>query len=461
MRSAHHSSFRDPSGYLYWGADGTLYRRVNRCYEAEYRYLMGGGLYKRLTNQGLLIEHEEVPAGGSQDEQLCCILRPRCIQFQSYPYEWAFSALKNAALLTLQIQQISLRAGMSLKDASAYNVMFEGYKPIFIDTLSFERLVDGAPWQGYAQFCRHFLAPLALMSRSDISLGRLLALHIDGIPLDLASRLLPLRSWLRPGLLIHLHIHAQMVRRYSDTSQQHTAPSVQRRVSKSGLLALVESLERTIKGQTWCVGGTEWADYYSTSSYDASEFQKKLAIVERFLCALQPKIVWDLGANTGVFSRMATKLGAMTYAFDLDPGCVELNYLQCSKEQNRKLLPLLVDLSNPSPSIGWANAERVSLVQRGPVDVVLALALIHHLAISNNTPFERVAEFLHSIARSAIVEFVPKSDPQAQRLLRSRRDVFCDYDEHNFERVFAGRFSICETVPITGTGRKIYLLRAR
>lgn len=456
----HPASFRDPSGFLFRDEDGTLYRQVNRCYESDYKALMASGLYKQLTSQGLLVEHEEVKDKQSSDPRALVIIRPRYIRFQSYPYEWAFSALKDAGLLTLEIERRSLKAGISLKDASAYNVCFDGYRPVFIDTLSFERHEDGDPWQAYGQFCRHFLAPLAIMANTDVSLGRMLALHLDGIPLDLASRLLPMRTWLRPGLLMHLHIHARMVQRYAATGPGSQGQTPKRRVSRANLLALIDSLRRTLDGQRWCPRGTEWADYYSTNSYEAEAFDAKKSVVARGLQLLRPASVWDLGANTGVFSRLATELGAYTYAIDSDPGCVELNYLQSRRERNERLVSLLIDLSNPSPSIGWANMERGSLLERGPADTVLALALVHHLCISNNTPLPRVAELLRRLGRSAIVEFVPKSDPQTQRLLRSRKDIFAEYHEPAFEEAFRSRFSIVETVPVPKTGRRIYFMKA-
>ena len=193
------ASFRDPCGFVFRDEDCTLYRQINRCYEANYRALIDGGLYDQLVEQELLIEHDEVSTSKAMTDDALVVIRPREVPFISYPYEWSFSALKQAALLTLEIQRQALRANMSLKDASSYNVQFEGTRPVFIDTLSFERYEPGTPWVAYGQFCRHFLAPLTLMSRIDISLNRLLANYIDGIPLDLASGLLPWTTWLKPG----------------------------------------------------------------------------------------------------------------------------------------------------------------------------------------------------------------------------------------------------------------------
>lgn len=448
---------------MFRGEDGTLFRQVNRSYEGNYRLLMDGRLYEELVAAGSLVEHEEVSLSRALSDEAYRVIRPRQVPFISYPYEWAFSALKQAALLTLEIQRRALNAGMTLKDASCYNIQFEGTRPVFIDTLSFERYVPGTPWTAYSQFCRHFLAPLALMAKTDVGLNRLLSLHVDGIPLQLASKLLPWSARLRFGVLVHICLQAKMIKRYSDTSKDKRAgPSGKKRqVSFQGVTAIVENLKKTVSKLTWNASGTEWADYYDNTSYTSAAFEEKKQLLEVFLRQLQPRTVWDLGANTGVFSRIARHMGARTYAFDVDPACVEILFKDCRDKNEQNLLPLCIDLTNPSPAMGWAHRERHSLADRGPADVVMALALIHHLAISSNLPFARIADFFRQLCHFLIIEFVPKPDPQVKRLLRSREDIFHDYDQRSFEKGFELHFAITESRPVGEDGRVLYLMKAR
>ena len=373
------ASFRDPSGFLFV-RDGILYRQVNRLYAENYARLMDSGLYEKLVKAGLLIPHAEVNVKPADPDQAFKILQPERVPFISYPYEWSFGQLKDAALVTLSIQKRALKAGMSLKDSSAYNTMFYRGKPVLIDTLSFEVYRDGEPWVAYRQFCQHFLAPLALMATCDVRMGQLLRVHIDGIPLDLASKLLPYRTRWNLGLSSHIHLHARAQARYADVAVSEARRG--RKMSKQALLALIESLEATVLGLKWEPAGTEWVEYYDSTNYTEAAFDHKKELIAEWLEGLQPKTAWDLGANTGVFSRQAAGLGAHTVAFDIDPAAVEQNYRQVKKDKEQNLLPLVLDLTNPSPSLGWANRERDSLAGRGPAEVVLALALIHHLAIS-------------------------------------------------------------------------------
>jgi hypothetical protein len=450
------SSFRDPSGFVFW-QDGSIYRQINTLYKEDYDRLMTSGLHKALVEEGLIVSHEEVALQSLAPQAAYKVIRPDQIPFISYPYEWSFSQLKGAALATLHIQRKALDFGMSLKDCSAYNIQFIKGKPVFIDTLSFEKYQEGSPWVAYRQFCQHFLAPLALMSHRDIRLGQLLRIHLDGVPLDLASKLLPRRTHFSFSLLSHIHLHGRAQARYSDTR----IDTKRLRLSRLGFVGIINSLESGVKGLKWNPGGTEWGDYYQDTNYSAEAFQHKKQVVGEFLEAVHPASVWDLGANTGVFSRIAGDRGIPTVSFDIDPAAVEKNYLECRHRNETNLLPLLSDLTNPSPGIGWQNRERMSLAERGPADAALALALIHHLAISNNTPFAKIAEFFATICNSLIVEFVPKSDSQVRRLLATREDIFVDYTQQAFETEFARLFTLERSQAVTGSERTLYLMRRR
>jgi hypothetical protein len=348
---------------------------------------------------------------------------------------------------------------MALKDATAYNVQFLRGRPVLIDTLSFECAREGEPWVAYRQFCQHFLAPLALMARVDVRLGRLLRSYLDGIPLDLASKLLPLRTWLRPSLLLHLHLHARSQRRYAGARVQPARGP--RQMGRTAMLGLLDHLRGAVEGLHWQPAGTEWADYYSQTSYGEAGQQHKQDLVAAYLERAAPAVVWDLGANTGVYSRIACQRGSRVVAFDVDPGAVERNWRQVQQTGEAQLLPLVLDLTDPTPALGWHGRERMSLFQRGPADAVLALALVHHLAISNNVPLEQVAGFCAALAPWLIVEFVPKGDPQVERLLQNREDVFPDYTPDGFEAALGRHFHLVRRDKVAGTERVLYLMQRR
>ena len=449
------ASFRDPSGFLF-SQSGVLYRQVNHVYEQEYARLMDSGLYEKLTKTGLLIPHVEVEQAPAESDAAFKVIQPERAPFISYPYEWSFGQLKSAALATLSIQKRALKLGMSLKDASAYNIQFVHGKATLIDTLSFEIYKEGEPWVPYRQFCQHFLAPLALMALKDVRLSQLLRVYIDGVPLDLASEILPTKTRLNFGLLTHIHLHAGAQKKYSGEEVKSRSGSI----SRQALTGLIESLEATIKKLDWTPRGTEWGNYYDITNYSDAAFEHKKQLVGEWTKRIQPALAWDLGANNGVFSRVVSLACPYVVAFDIDPAAVEQNYRQMKNDKTENLLPLLLDLTNPTPAIGWANRERESFGERGPADMVLALAVIHHLAISNNVPLPQLADFFAETGKWLVVEFVPKPDSQVQKLLVSRKDIFPDYTRAGFEAAFKPKFTIHEAVKIRESERVLYLMES-
>ena len=293
---------------------------------------------------------------------------------------------------------------MSLKDASAFNIQFVAGRPLLIDTLSLEKYREGTPWIAYRQYCEHFLAPLALMARRDIRLGQLFKNYVDGLPLDLASRLLPSSTWLRPALLIHIHLHAKSQRKYATKKRGRTAAKISRR----GYLGLLDSQKSATLAQNYKLKASDWTEYYSDNNYTDKASDHKKTLVRDFIQEVKPRTTWDLGANDGTFSRMAGDQGSLTISIDADLASVEANYQRCRRENRGNVLPLCVDLTNPTPALGWAGEERMTLLTRGKPDLVLALALIHHLAIGNNTPLERIAEFLAQVSRHLGYRVCPK-----------------------------------------------------
>ncbi len=447
------ASFRDPSGFLF-SHGGTLFRQINQVYAEDYARLMQSGLYDKLVKAGLLIPHMEVEQQPVDPEACFKIIQPERVPFISYPYEWSFSQLKDAALATLSIHKRALKYDMALKDSSAYNIQFVRGKATLIDTLSFEKYKEGQPWIAYRQFCQHFLAPLALMAYCDVRLGQLLRVYIDGLPLDLASRLLPARTRLNFGLLTHIHLHAGAEKRFAGESVG------QAKMNRNALIGLVESLEATVRKLSWKPAGTRWGNYYEITNYSDAAFEHKQGLVSEWVARVRPKAVWDLGANTGVFSRAASALGAFTVAYDIDPAAVEQNYLRAKADKEKNLLPLQLDLTNPSPALGWANRERASFSERGPADMVLALAVIHHLAITNNVPLPQLADFFAETGKWLAIEFVPKSDSQVQKMLRAREDIFPNYTQEGFEAAFGQRLQIHEAVPVRESERTLYLMES-
>ena len=452
------ASFRDPSGFLF-KRDGVLYRQVNTSYRKAYDHLISSGLYDVLTASHKIVAHTETNDPPAEPDRAYKVIQPELIPMISYPYEWSFSEMKDAALLTLEVGRMALQKNMILKDASAYNIQFLDGKPILIDTLSFDIYHEGQLWDGYRQFCQHFLAPLALASLVDIRLIQLMRVYIDGIPLDLASELLPGKTKFGTGgLNIHIHMHARAEKRYA---QSESLPTAGVKMDKASLLRIYDSLEKTLLSLKWEPAGTEWGNYYNITNYSDDSLKKKGEIVGKFIEEVAPKTAWDLGANNGLFSREASRRGVMTVASDIDPAAVEQNYLAIKHTGEKNLLPLVIDLTNPSAALGWSNAERESFVARGPVDLVLALALLHHLAISNNVPLDSIAELFSELANWAIVEFVPKSDSQVKRLLATRKDIFDQYTVEGFEKAFSAYFTCEKKEPIPNSERILYLLKKK
>ncbi|MCF7820190.1 MAG: SAM-dependent methyltransferase [Candidatus Pacebacteria bacterium] len=454
------SSFRDPAGFVF-KRDGEVYRQINKSYKDDYELLMSSGLYQNLVDKQLLVSHREERDIVKNNDGYK-VIKPEPIPFISYPYEWTFSQLRQAGLVLLKIQKIALKFGLSLKDASAYNVQFLKGKPILIDTLSFEKYRKGSAWLAYRQFCQHFLAPLALSSKVDIRFLQLSRLFIDGIPLDLASKSLPQSTKFKLFFLTHIHLHAKAQKRFSkDEKQAKKIQDNKRVMGKNSLLALIENLEKGISKLKLKNFKSEWKDYYNFTNYSSKSFAFKKDVVIKFLDKIQPKTVWDLGANNGEFSRLASSKGILTCAFDIDYNAVEKNYQKLLKDKDENILPLFLDLTNPSSDLGWAHSERESLAKRGPADMTFALALIHHLAISNNLPFIKIAKYFAKLGKYLVIEFVPKEDSQVQKLLSSREDIFSSYNQNCFEKEFSDYFEILENHKVQESSRVLYLMKSR
>lgn len=424
---------------------------------------MSSGLYKVLVDDGLLVPHDEAKIKGTAEAWK--IIKPTQIPFISYFYEWPFGMLKDAALTTLKIQKRALEFGMSLKDASAFNIQFLNGKPILIDTLSFERYPEGKPWIAYEQFVENFIIPLYIMSKVDVRLGRLTSVFMNGIPLEIGAKMLPFKSRFDLSLAIHVFAHASAQKKYSD--KKLSAATKSKRFTKNALLGLIDNLEGSIKRAKWAPVGTQWADYYEEdkNNYKNESFKHKMELVDKFLkktATGKNSLVWDIGANTGVFSKIAANLDATTISFDIDYGALERNYQELvKKEGNERILPLFLDLATPTSAVGWENEERQSVFERGNADTILALAVIHHLAITYKAPFSYQAQAFAKLGKNLIVEFVDKSDSQVQLLVTNRDDILESFTKENFEKAYSEFFKIKEEVKIRDSKRTLYLMERK
>ncbi len=443
----HFGSFRDPSGFIF-KENKNIYRKINPSYLGVYKLLKEKNVFNLLQKKGWLIYHKEITT-----DEYNFVIEPEYIPFVSYPYEWSFEQLKDAALLTLKIQYELLKHNFVLKDASAFNIQFWGCKPIFIDTTSFEIYQDGQPWAAYKQFCEHFLASLLLMKYTDVKISQLWLSNIDGIPLPLASKLLPLSTYWGSLSAMHIHAHARSTKK----NEKFTGTFFSASLSKNKLLKLIEHVYDGIASLT-VKTSSHWSNYYQSCTYSETTLIEKLNFLKNHISIQSEGFLIDIGCNEGYFSKSLSDKNIYTIAFDSDHDVINSMYVDLKKQQTN-ILPLIVDITNPTPSIGWKNVERQSFLARiGNNNITLALALIHHLRIFNNIPLADIVHFLASISQQLIVEFVPKDDIQAQKLLKHKQDVYDDYTVDNFEALIREVFQIYDKKRLNQTKRIIYNL---
>ncbi len=450
----HPSSFRDPSGFIF-EKDGVLYRQVHQSYREHYDLLLASGAYEKFTGKGYLIPHKEIDTNFTGSNLWFKTLQPEIIPFISYPWEWSYDMLRNAALLTLKLARDSMGFGMMLKDASVFKIQCRNAHPVLIDTLSFEKYEPSKPWIAYRQFCEHFLGPLLLMYYSRQDLRNLLLSWPDGVPLSVTQSLLPWRSRLSFYSYLHIHLHASMARK----SVPQTSGAV-RNFSAKKMEQLLDSLSSLVKSLEWKGISTTWKDYYKEANQREGYVPAKEKIIEQWLKELpQLRTAADLGANEGNFSFLLARQNIHTVSTDFDHEAINTLYKKLGMEKIGNIQPLVIDLSQPSPAVGLNNRERASFLARVAVDLVLSLALIHHLCIGKNSPFRSVASMFSKMGRFLIVEFVPKEDEKVQFMLQQKEDIYPDYTESNFIRTFETCFTIIKKEIIAGSGRTLYLMR--
>jgi len=454
-------SFRDPSGRIF-EIDGEIYRSVFKPGVDDFEAARDSGAFHKLMEAGLLLPHEESDMGDlAPDDTVYCLKHPR-LPMISYPWEWPFSLAKDAALIHLQAMEALVPLGFWLRDASAFNAQFDGSDVCLIDTLSVGKREPESPWVAYGQFCEHFLGPLAMAAYCDVRSFGLWRSYIDGYPLDLVTKMLPFWRRFSPGILMHLTLHSR-AQGAADRKEDigRVRPIRKPKISDQGLLGIVRSLRRTIEGLKWKQESRIWKEYSEIRSYDSEDVTDKSEYVEKIVKRLEPKVVWDLGANTGEFSLLAASCGSFVVSIDGDPACTEYLYQKVSRTEGPKgILPLTMDLANPSPGLGWHSRERLDLNARGPADLVLALALVHHLVLSSCVPLPLIAEWLGSISENLLVEFVPPEDLMVKKLLARRNGEHLPYNVEELRSGFEGVFEFVDQ-KILKNGRTLFLCKRR
>jgi hypothetical protein len=462
-------SFRDRDSRVVVAPDA-VYRALSGTGADDWRALASSPLLERLTGEGTLIGTEEVGPGALGDaaaevlpEAPEMFLRHERIPFVSYPYEWTFGMLRDAALLTLDLELAALDDGLTLKDATPYNVQFRGSAPVFIDVGSFERLREGEPWAGYRQFCMLFLYPLLLQAYKDIPFQPWLRGSIDGITPSEAARFFSFRDRLRRGVLTHVALHARLERRYEDREGGEIKEELKKANFKTELIkANVQRLRKLVAKLSWKAGDTAWTNYRQECTYSDADAERKADFVRQAAASTSPGLTWDMGCNDGAYSRIAAEHSDHVVAFDYDHATVEALYRALRAEDEGRILPLVANLADPSPGLGWRGLERRPLEQRGTPDLVLALALIHHVSITANVPIAEFLDWLRELDAPLVIEFPKRDDPMVRRLLSGKREGSnADYELETFERLLGERFDVERSEPLPSGARVLYLARPR
>ena len=451
-------SYRDRNGAVFY-RDGEVFRGISAKALANWERLSAAPFFRELTALGSIVETArvqrelEVQFGGDW----AAVLEHARIPFVSYPYEWTFGMLKDATLLHLDLLEAALGAGMILKDSSAYNIQWSGAQPVFVDIPSFELMRRGEPWVGYRQFCELFLYPLMMRAYKGVDFRPWLRGNIDGIPAHALRPLLSTRDLARPGVLMHVLAQNALQRRYSSSPRNVRCSLAEAGFDERMIARNVASLKKIVGRMTATGAKTTWADYAKTHSYDDAEFQAKLGFVREAAAHRHWRLVWDLGCNAGMFSRLAAEHADYVVAMDGDWMAVEHLYLgQQGRADRQKILPLVVNLSDPSPSQGWQGLERKSLPDRGTPDLTLCLALIHHIVIGANIPMREFLSWLASLRTALVIEFVGRDDEMVETLLRNKDDQYADYSLENFEGQLTRHFAIQEKRPLKDGKRWVY-----
>lgn len=457
INNKHASSFRDPSGYVFTD-EGVLKRVIFPIYFKQYQKLTQSGFFESLFDNKLLIPHTEI---SKTDTEI--LIQPKFIPFIIYPYEWSFNMYKEAALLTLKLQKYSIENGFSLKDASAFNITFLEGKAVFIDTLSFDFYQENSPWRAYKQFITHFFGPLVLARYHGAQSLKIMSNFIDGIPIKMIASMLPFKTKLNPFLYTNIHLLAKFEDKHNEDYKGETKAAS---LSRKGQLNIIESLYDFIKNLS-LKEHSEWGNYYNKTNYVDEAFNLKSDIINQWILNLKADTLIDVGGNDGTFVRKIDKKLKHALVCDIDNNAIDFNYKQIKEKKEIFITPFVLDVLNPSASIGFQNTERDSFLNRiitfSP-DVTLALAIIHHMSLSGNVAFDMSAQFFASFSKHLIIEFPKRNDSWVQRLLNSKvdfKDHFDFYNIENFEKTYLKYFDLIEKQHIHNSERIMYLLKVK
>jgi ribosomal protein L11 methylase PrmA len=453
-------SFRDPESRVFYAGD-EVYRALSADGLSDFEAVRASGL----LDDGRVVATEQVEdmsaLKGLLVHEPAAVLRHERIPFVSYPYEWTFSMLKDAALLQLDLLLDALGHDLVLKDSTPYNVQFKGARPVFVDVGSFERVREGEPWVGYRQFCMLYLYPLLLQSVKDVPFRPWLRGAIDGITPTQMRGLMSFRDRFRRGVFTNVFLHARLEARYADRPDQ-VKQEVKRVFKKELFVANVRKMRKLVERLEWDPPKGVWTAYGERNSYTDDDARRKDDFVREVAGSREWGLVWDIGANNGRYSRIAAEGARSVLAVDADEGPVELLYRDMKAEQNEKILTLAMNLADPSPGLGWRGLERRALPERGKPDLVLALALVHHVAISANVPVREFIDWLASLGSALVIEFPTREDPMVKKLLAPKRDgLHPDYEISFFERCLAEAFEVERSERLESGTRVLYYARPK
>jgi hypothetical protein len=457
-------SFRDRQGRVYDDGDRVLRGLSARGLES-WNALEHSNLFRRFTDANKLvrtrqIDAETVPAALAADGW-AAVLEHERIPFISYPSEWCFGMLRDAALLHLELMEAALDEDLILQDATPFNVQWRGARPVFIDTPSLVPLAPGQPWVGYRQFCEQFLYPLMLQAYRAVSFQPWLRGSLEGISADQMRGLVSWRDLLRPGVLLHVCLQARFQARYRASDCDVWRDLRDAGFGKEFVHANVRRLTRLVRGLTPRFPGSVWSGYEKNLTYGSTDRERKETFVERVAESRRWGLVWDLGCNAGRFARITANHVSCVVALDSDAETIEALYWQLQAEGCDRILPLVADVADPSPNRGWRGRERKALTERGKPDLILCLALLHHLVLGSGIPLREVVDWLAESCQHLVVEFVPRDDPMAQTLLGHKTEQYADYSLPFFEQCFHQRFELLRREALGSGTRILYHGRAR
>ena len=460
---AESGSFRDRDGRIYY-VDNRVIRGISASAAENFETLQATGFYKKFLDRGQLVgstllDHDAVPLPASVKQEWSGFLEHDRVPVISYPYEWTFSMLQDAALLQLDLVESAIREDMSLKDCTPYNVQFVQGHPVFIDIPSFETLQAGSPWTGYRQFCEMFLFPLMLQAYKGVNFQPMMRARIDGIDVQTMSRLFGRGDRFRAGVLTHVWLQAKLDRRYGSTRKNVRSELKTAGFNKEMILANVRKLRKLVSRLSWDGEGSEWGSYDEFHNYSEADHRSKEDFIRKCVTDGGARFVCDFGCNTGQFSKIAAESADMVLAMDLDHFAVERLYRELKESGQTRILPLVQNIADPSPDWGWRNRERLELGKRARPDMSLCLALLHHLVISANIPMQEFIGWLAGLSDQLIIEYVSRSDDKVQALLRNKDDKYSDYSRESLEASLESHYEIVERKPLESGNRYLYWCR--